>query len=54
MVKAITQCARLAFGVPNIYDENEADRINEVNHILQNESVPDEVLEQIKELIKQT
>ncbi|ENN91956.1 recombinase RecT [Bartonella bovis] len=60
--KAITQCARLAFGFPNIYDEDEAERINEVfinevnevNHTPQNERVSDDLLAQIKELMEQT
>ncbi|WP_022708906.1 hypothetical protein [Bartonella bovis] len=59
MVKAITQCARLAFGFPDIYDEDEVDCIdevfiNEVNHNPQNERVSDEALAQIKELMEQT
>ncbi|WP_022708940.1 recombinase RecT [Bartonella bovis] len=57
--KAVIQCARYAFGLSGIYDEDEADRINEtrineVNHNPQNEKVSDEALAQIKELIKQT
>ncbi|WP_343358231.1 recombinase RecT [Bartonella schoenbuchensis] len=57
--KAITQCARYAFGLPNIYNEYEADCIDEafiseVNHNPQNERVSDEVLAQIRELMEQT
>ncbi|EJF87067.1 hypothetical protein ME3_01323, partial [Bartonella melophagi K-2C] len=53
------QCARYAFGLSGIYDEDEAERINETrinetNHSLKNERVSDETLAQIKELIKQT
>ncbi|AQX30791.1 recombinase RecT [Bartonella schoenbuchensis] len=57
--KAITQCARLAFGFDDIYDEDEVDCIDEafiseVNHNPQNERVSDEVLAQIRELMEQT
>ncbi|OPB29802.1 RecT family recombinase [Bartonella sp. WD12.1] len=57
--KALTQCAHLAFGFPDIYDEDEVDCINEacineVNHNPQNERVSDEMLAQIRELMKQT
>ncbi|WP_102830551.1 recombinase RecT [Bartonella bovis] len=57
--KAVIQCARLAFGFPDIYDEDEVDCIdevfiNEVNDNLQNERVSDEALAQIKELMEQT
>ncbi|MGL2349702.1 recombinase RecT [Helicobacter pylori] len=52
--KAVIQCARYAFGLSGIYDEDEAERINEPNHNPQNKRVSDEVLAQIKELIKQT
>ncbi|WP_208431755.1 recombinase RecT [Bartonella schoenbuchensis] len=59
LYKAIIQCARLAFGFPDIYDEDEVDCIdeafiNEVNHTPQNERVSDEVLAQIRELMEQT
>ncbi|AQX20196.1 phage recombination protein Bet [Bartonella sp. WD16.2] len=52
--KAVAQCARYAFGLSGIYDEDEAARINEANHNPQNERVSDESLAQIKELIQQT
>ncbi|AQX20182.1 RecT family protein [Bartonella sp. WD16.2] len=57
--KAITQCARYAFGFDDIYDEDEVDCINEafineVNHNPQDERVSNEVLAQIRELMKQT
>ncbi|ENN90917.1 phage recombination protein Bet [Bartonella schoenbuchensis] len=58
--KAVIQCARYAFGFSGIYDEDEANRINEaiylseVNYTPQNERISDESLAQIKELMEQT
>ncbi|WP_343358324.1 phage recombination protein Bet [Bartonella schoenbuchensis] len=57
--KALIQCARYAFGLSGIYDEDEAERINEVcinevNHNPQNDRVSNESLAQIKKLMEQT
>ncbi|OPB29458.1 recombinase RecT [Bartonella sp. WD12.1] len=52
--KALIQCARYAFGLSGIYDEDEADRINEANYLPQNERISHDLLEQIKDLMEQT
>ncbi|MBB4077215.1 phage recombination protein Bet [Bartonella fuyuanensis] len=52
--KATIQCARYAFGFSGIYEEDEADRINEINHTEENKPISHDMLEQIKELINQT
>ncbi|EJF82724.1 phage recombination protein Bet [Bartonella rattimassiliensis] len=52
--KATIQCARYAFGFSGIYEEDEADRINEASHNTQGQFVSHAMLEQIKELITQT
>ncbi|WP_254472625.1 MULTISPECIES: RecT family recombinase [unclassified Bartonella] len=49
--KATIQCARYAFGFSGIYEEDEAARIN---NITQGQLVSYDILEQIKELIKET
>ncbi|WP_375703680.1 phage recombination protein Bet [Bartonella sp. AD13SXNS] len=52
--KATIQCARYAFGLSGIYEEDEAKRINETNHNLQTKLVSYDVLTQIKQLINIT
>ncbi|WP_039762707.1 recombinase RecT, partial [Bartonella queenslandensis] len=52
--KATIQCARYAFGFSGIYEEDEADRINEINQINENKPISHDMLEQIKELMDQT
>ncbi len=52
--KATIQCARYAFGLSGIYEEDEANRINETNHNVQTKLVSYDVLTQIKQLINIT
>ncbi|WP_375696045.1 recombinase RecT [Bartonella sp. AC67GZZY] len=52
--KATIQCARYAFGLSGIYEEDEAKRINETNHNVQTKLVSYDVLMQIKQLINIT
>ncbi|WP_375668448.1 recombinase RecT [Bartonella sp. AP36NXGY] len=52
--KATIQCARYAFGLSGIYEEDEAKRINEANHNIQTKLVSYDVLTQIKQLINIT
>lgn len=52
--KAAIQCARYAFGLSGIYEEDEAARINEINHNVQTKLVSYDVLTQIKQLINIT
>ncbi|WP_375659629.1 recombinase RecT [Bartonella sp. MR30HLJHH] len=52
--KATIQCARYAFGLSGIYEEDEAKRINETNHNVQTKLVSYDVLTQIKQLINIT
>ncbi|EJF78898.1 phage recombination protein Bet [Candidatus Bartonella washoeensis] len=52
--KATIQCARYAFGFSGIYEEDEAKRINEINHNVQTKLVSYDVLTQIKQLINIT
>ncbi|MBB5074081.1 phage recombination protein Bet [Bartonella callosciuri] len=52
--KATIQCARYAFGFSGIYEEDEAARINDGNHTIQNEFVSHDVLTKIRQLIHQT
>ncbi len=52
--KATIQCARYAFGLSGIYEEDEAKRINEANHNVQTKLVSYDVLTQIKQLINIT
>ncbi|WP_455474691.1 RecT family recombinase [Bartonella sp. B30(2025)] len=52
--KATIQCARYAFGLSGIYDEDEAARINRTNHNTQSQQISNEMLMQIQELMDQT
>ncbi|WP_409360914.1 phage recombination protein Bet [Bartonella heixiaziensis] len=52
--KATIQCARYAFGLSGIYEEDEAARIHEANHNVQTKLVSYDVLTQIKQLINIT
>ncbi|WP_273783859.1 recombinase RecT, partial [Bartonella sp. AU15XJBT] len=49
--KATIQCARYAFGFSGIYEEDEAARINNTTQV---QLISYDMLEQIKELIKET
>ncbi|MCZ2204020.1 recombinase RecT [Bartonella sp. A05] len=52
--KATIQCARYAFGFSGIYEEDEAARINGINHNTQSQLISNEMLTQIQELMDQT
>ncbi len=52
--KATIQCARYAFGLSGIYEEDEAKRINETNHSIPKQLVSQDMLIKIEELIEQT
>ncbi|WP_039762712.1 recombinase RecT, partial [Bartonella queenslandensis] len=52
--KATIQCARYAFGFSGIYEEDEADRINDASHNIQVKLVSYDTLMQIKQLINIT
>ncbi|EJF87811.1 phage recombination protein Bet [Bartonella vinsonii subsp. arupensis OK-94-513] len=52
--KAAIQCARYAFGFSGIYEEDEAARINEINHNTQEQMVSHDMLIQIRQLMEQT
>ncbi|WP_455475296.1 RecT family recombinase [Bartonella sp. B17] len=52
--KATIQCARYAFGLSGIYEEDEAARINGTNHNTQSQLISNEVLIQIQKLMDQT
>ncbi|OPB31430.1 phage recombination protein Bet [Bartonella sp. AR 15-3] len=51
--KAVIQCARYAFGFSGIYDEDEAERINQGSHS-QRQLVSDEMIMEIQGLMHET
>ncbi|WP_455476596.1 RecT family recombinase [Bartonella sp. B41] len=52
--KATIQCARYAFGLSGIYEEDKAARINGTSHNTQSQQISNELLIQIQELMDQT